>query len=257
MKTLTKTQREDLSAWLDGELPAPRADEVANLVASDPAWKQAHAELTRLDGLLDAWQAPAMPVDLPDRILDRAHRPNVLRIARWLAPAAAAAMLAVAGLAVYRAQTPSPQATTNDVARQNETIPESFIAENVELFAPPATLAERVRTVTGESLADKLTSGKRWDHMNDAEQADAREKALAFLKLTPAEQQQRLAHYEAALQNDPEALEAWRQRAQWLKVILRTLEDEQRDALKTMTPAQRANLFLQKKNELRDNGLID
>ncbi|KKL86427.1 hypothetical protein LCGC14_1944870, partial [marine sediment metagenome] len=38
------TDLEELVAWMDGELPADRARDVAGLVDSDPRWRRTHLE---------------------------------------------------------------------------------------------------------------------------------------------------------------------------------------------------------------------
>ena len=66
---LGHSDRDDLSAYLDGELPAGRAAEVQRLIREDPAWRRAHREMTALDAALDSFAAPAPAADLADRIL--------------------------------------------------------------------------------------------------------------------------------------------------------------------------------------------
>ncbi len=104
---LSQHDWDDLSAWLDGELPPEQAARVARAVAADPAWSTAADELRALDSLLVAHAAPEPAADLPARIRaaarneTRAKRPApVLRLVRWLAPAAAAAAVLIAAVAI-------------------------------------------------------------------------------------------------------------------------------------------------------------
>jgi len=60
---------EDLSAHLDGQLPADRASAVEELIRTDAAWGDQWNRLQALDGALDAYDTPAPPSDLVDRIL--------------------------------------------------------------------------------------------------------------------------------------------------------------------------------------------
>lgn len=97
-----------ISAWLDGELDDRQARQVAAKVAADPAWAAEADALRRLDGLLDAWQAPPLRRDLSSAILARTRRP--LRLPGWaraLAPLAAAAAI-FAAATVFRAPSPTP-----------------------------------------------------------------------------------------------------------------------------------------------------
>ena len=59
----------ELSAYLDGELPADRLGEVGRLVREDPAWRQAHREMTAVEAALDSYTVPAPPAGLADRVL--------------------------------------------------------------------------------------------------------------------------------------------------------------------------------------------
>ncbi len=94
---LNETDREQLSAWLDGELSEAEARQVAQRVEQDPAWATEADALRRLDGLLDAWTAPPLRRDLSDAVLARAHqRPPRHRWLATLTPLAAAAAIALA-----------------------------------------------------------------------------------------------------------------------------------------------------------------
>jgi len=66
---LGQSDFEDLSAWLDGELPAERAAEVKRLVDGNPVWRQAEHELRILNEALDGFAAPAPAQGLAGRIL--------------------------------------------------------------------------------------------------------------------------------------------------------------------------------------------
>jgi anti-sigma factor RsiW len=68
-RKLTQAEWADLSAWMDGELPADRADEIESLVASDDAWAAALADLRAIDETLSGGSAPAAPADLEQQVL--------------------------------------------------------------------------------------------------------------------------------------------------------------------------------------------
>lgn len=96
---LTQTELEELSAWLDGELPPAEAAIVAQRVRQDPVWTRAQAELAALDAALNVCTVPAAPEGLADRIREnvRRHRGGrIIRIVKYLAPAAAAAAIVLA-----------------------------------------------------------------------------------------------------------------------------------------------------------------
>ena len=46
---MRQPDRDDLSAYFDGELPPERAREVERLIQEDPAWAREHARLAALD----------------------------------------------------------------------------------------------------------------------------------------------------------------------------------------------------------------
>ena len=101
---LSEGDLEDLSACLDGELPADRAAEVERLVRDDRWWRQMHREMTAVDAALEAYTVPAAAPELPERIIAAAQRStrrkHVLRVVAWAAPAAAAAAVLLVALAV-------------------------------------------------------------------------------------------------------------------------------------------------------------
>ena len=66
---LGQSDFEDLTAYLDGELDADRRQIVEDLIRTDPAWGDQCDRLRAVDGLLDAYDLPAAPSDLTDRIL--------------------------------------------------------------------------------------------------------------------------------------------------------------------------------------------
>ncbi len=66
---LGQSDFEDLSAWLDGELPAERAAQVERLVHDDPVWRHAEQKLRVLHEAMDGYAAPAPAPGLARRIL--------------------------------------------------------------------------------------------------------------------------------------------------------------------------------------------
>jgi len=104
---------EDLSAYLDDQLPADRAAAIEELIRTDPAWGQAWQRLQALDADLDAYDVPAPPSGLADRIVGAVTRKTrnrklVFRLWAPLAAAAAAAAIIVATVAFNTDKAPEP-----------------------------------------------------------------------------------------------------------------------------------------------------
>jgi anti-sigma factor RsiW len=68
-RKLGQADLDDLSAFLDGELPPGRAAEVARLIGEDEAWRDACAQLRAVQAALDAWTVPGAPEGLAERVL--------------------------------------------------------------------------------------------------------------------------------------------------------------------------------------------
>ena len=104
-RELTASELENLSAYMDGELPAGSAAEVARGIEADAAWRQMRRDFQDVESLLDDYTAPPASAELTGRIMSavrrHARRRQVLRVVSWLAPAAAAAAILLIGLAVF------------------------------------------------------------------------------------------------------------------------------------------------------------
>lgn len=104
-RELTESELETLSAYMDGELPAGSAAEVARGIEADAAWRQMRRDFQDVDSLLDDYTAPPASAELTGRIMSavrkQARRRQGLRVVSWLAPAAAAAAILLVGLAVF------------------------------------------------------------------------------------------------------------------------------------------------------------
>lgn len=100
---LKQSEWDELSAFVDGELPEEHAEQVRRRVESDPAWSDALAELRALDARLEDWTAPQAPAELAERIIHAAggdSRGRVLTLHRILAGATVAAAAAAVIIAV-------------------------------------------------------------------------------------------------------------------------------------------------------------
>ena len=257
--TLTEDEFQELSAWHDGELPPPRAEAVARNVQHDPAWAEANRQIERLDETLAGWSAPPVPDDLAEQICEAARKPSteyrVLRLVRWLSPLAAAAAIVLAVTFLH-----------HPAARQQEmhtaqAVPEEFVREGLEVFdglESGLTPAVRMtRQLNGQAPGlYVIVPGQppqRWDDLTDDQKQQLRRRALAFLELTPQQQKQILADYEQAV-NTAQVRDAWR--ARWLGAVVESFTPAERQALRAMQPGQRARLFIQRRNELIQQGQL-
>ena len=89
--------RENLVAYLDGELDPEEAASIERLIREDPAVDRELRSLRETDGLLDLYVAPELRTDLAPRVVARARRRRrMLRLVP--AVALAASMLILAGI---------------------------------------------------------------------------------------------------------------------------------------------------------------
>ncbi len=104
-RDLTESEIEDLSAYMDGECPAERAAAIERGFQTDPAWRETRRDFEEVESLLDCYTAPPASTELTGRIMlavqKQTRRRRALRVASWLAPAAAAAAILLVGLAVF------------------------------------------------------------------------------------------------------------------------------------------------------------
>jgi anti-sigma factor RsiW len=134
-RELTQLELEDLSAYVDGELAADRAAQVAGLIASDAAWARAYADLKALDGLLGSVAAPTVPADLAERIIANVGpQPASRRVIRmpWLKAAAAAAAAVLIAVGAWNLMPRQNQQVAGGAFSQSESVAE---AQQVEAFA--------------------------------------------------------------------------------------------------------------------------
>ena len=108
-RQLAQPDIDDLTAFLDGELTGSRAEEIDRLTQTDPVWQGALRQMIAVDALLDAYAIPDPPAGLADRIIQGVEeagrpRPVVVKLARLLAPLAAAAAVLIAVLVWHSAK---------------------------------------------------------------------------------------------------------------------------------------------------------
>ena len=148
-RELTDSEADELSAYLDGELPAEAAEAVAVSVRDVPAWRQTLCDYRDLDALLDRYTAPSAPAGLARRVTAfvrrRTRRRRVLAAGRWLAPVAAAALVLI-GLALFDGWRRPPVAGQGQTqAAVSAELQESAAFEAVPVQERPALQEEIIR----------------------------------------------------------------------------------------------------------------
>ncbi len=134
---LQQTDFDDLSAHLDGELPPTDAQRVEQMIRDDATWRQAYTMLQAMSAAMDAYDVPAAPAGLADRIKNNIRaqqRPVVLRLVRWLAPTAAAAAVLIAATFVYKVLPTGGGTLAKLEPTPAPKIDDAFIVENLEFF---------------------------------------------------------------------------------------------------------------------------
>ena len=131
------TDRELLSAYLDGELPPDRVREVEERLAADPEFREEHRYLTQAAAILRVACEPDPGFLVRHRELREDLSPIRLWTWRQLGyrlSAAAAALLVAAGLSVWQAEQPAaePLASAVPVAEELD-----LLAFEGEILAAP------------------------------------------------------------------------------------------------------------------------
>jgi len=142
---LGQSDRQDLLAYLDGELSGPRAEQIAHMVEQDTDWRSAAEEHHRLNDLLDAYTVTPPGGDLSERIIGNVRvagaRPaKIIRFARIAAPLAAAAAVLIAVVLWHGLRQP-PNTSGNQTNVVNATDPlaglaeaDKFVVKNLDFF---------------------------------------------------------------------------------------------------------------------------
>ena len=118
-------------------------------------------------------------------------------------------------------------------------------------------LKQRLQRITPGSLAVALRHSRHaWERLTPDQRSSFRRRFLAFRRKSPAQQEKLLLHYEKLFQMTAQRRRAYRERARWLKVVVRSFPPEQREALKRLTPDARARKLLDRKALLIRQGLL-
>jgi anti-sigma factor RsiW len=157
---------EDLSAWIDAELAAPRRAAVEAHLASCSACTARVEQLRAVDRVLRALPAPAVAADLRERLDERlsgarapaapATHSAAARARRRFAPALALPLAAAAALALYLALPathPEEAAEVEDAAEVEGAARSVPVARAPELPGPPVPAEGELEALDPEALA--------------------------------------------------------------------------------------------------------
>jgi len=113
------------------------------------------------------------------------------------------------------------------------------------------------RASEDESLAQSIQHNRQqWAGLSPEQRDQYRRKGLAFLQARPEEQDRLLEHYGKLTKLPAEKRKEYRDRAQWLKVVVGSFTPQERQELQTAAPKERAGKLLQRKEEMIRQGKL-
>jgi acyl-CoA reductase-like NAD-dependent aldehyde dehydrogenase len=114
-----------------------------------------------------------------------------------------------------------------------------------------------LREAQGESLVASLRQNqKEWDALLPDQRERVIKQVYAFLQKNPDEQKKLLQQFTKLISMSVERQEAYRRRAEWLKVVVGSFTPEERKQLEQMTPADRAQKMLERRDDLVSKGKL-
>jgi hypothetical protein len=90
-----------------------------------------------------------------------------------------------------------------------------------------------------------------WNQLTPQQQQAVRRRAVIFLRLSPEQQAKLLRAHERAMRTAK-----LQQQMSWLKPVLESFTPEEHSKLRQMSPAQRGEMFLERRNELIQSGKL-
>jgi len=108
----------------------------------------------------------------------------------------------------------------------------------------------------GPLLAAINHSRQDWENLSPDQRDQYRRNVLAFLNKSPEDQEKLIKHYDELVKLSSDKQDQYRQRAAWLKAVIDRLSPEEKKALLEMTPEDRARVLIQKRDELRKEGVL-
>jgi anti-sigma factor RsiW len=177
---------EDLSAYLDGELPDAQRAQVERLLASDPDARAILEDLRRVSTLTGSLPRRNAPADTDQRVLARLEREALLagesprlpvpplRTWRGLALAASLAIFVIAGLYLR----PELESKTSRIAPREEQL--AVRTEPARPVPPPMTLSkDEAPGVGGRSAGESPQPTLLADSSRESDEAEDQPMALA------------------------------------------------------------------------------
>lgn len=109
----------------------------------------------------------------------------------------------------------------------------------------------------GTSLAASLGHNRQeWEMLTPEQRERFRGIAVAFLDKDPKEQEKLLRSYSAFLSLNKQKREAYRIRAEWVRVVVASFTPEERKQLASMSSMDRAKALIARRDELRSQGKL-
>ncbi len=109
----------------------------------------------------------------------------------------------------------------------------------------------------GTSLAASMDHNRQeWQMLTPEQRERFRGIAVAFLDKDPKEQEKLLRSYSAFLSLNKQKREAYRARAEWVRVVVASFTPEQRKQLARMSSRDRAKALIARREELRSQGKL-
>ena len=138
------------------------------------------------------------------------------------------------------------------------------VAPAREVRPPRGTVARQLRlkmdlraAAEGMSLAATMRHNRaEWESLSGDERDSYRQRVLAFLDRSPQQQQQLLKNYDEMIKLTVAQRQEYRQRARWLTAVVATFSEQQRQDMLAMSPKDRAQMLVQRRDELVASGLL-
>ena len=132
------------------------------------------------------------------------------------------------------------------------------------LTKPPAgsiaaqlRLKMKLHRITAGPLSASLRHNRmEWESLTPDERGRFRKSFLAYLRKSPTEKERLLTHYEELFKMTAERRDAYRRRAKWLSVVVRSFTANERKELQQMDPDNRARKILARKALLINQGKL-
>ena len=155
-------------------------------------------------------------------------------------------ILIVAAMTAWIAEAARPQ-TTRPVATKPSLI---SVARQRMLKCQLETISK------GTLTASLRRNRKKWESLTPSEREKYRADALAFLNISKELQERLLKHYERLVPLGQEKQRIYDERKKWLKAVVESFTPQQRKALLTLPPRQRAERLHQRRDELISQGKL-